>query len=145
MAAISTIYTYFMVKSESTWKKVFDITSYSDLVGDTQMNDATTMSNKVQVNVPGVQQMGSGITFEGFFEDKEKYAEMKAMEGSEHEFALWIGGTDNGDGTSTPTGRVVKMGFKGYPTFGIPGANVNDLHKLKCTIANTNEPHVISD
>ena len=133
--AISTYKTFLMIKGESnTYTKLVDISEFPDLGGDPEMIDVTTLSDGMQVNIMGILS-NDGLTFNGFY-DKTKYQELVALEGAEHDFAVWFGGTESG-GVVTPTGENGKFSFPGEIRSRVTGGGVNEAVGLSITIAAT--------
>lgn len=134
--AISTYKTYLMHKGStaSAYSKLIDISEFPDLGGDPEMIDVTTLSDPMRVFVPGIQ--GSdGFKFSGNYTHTD-YATLKALEGTEEQFAVWFGATTSNN-VDTPTGSEGKFSFKGYITTYVTGGGVNDKVGLSITIAPT--------
>lgn len=130
--ATSSYKSFLMVKNSSTYEKLIDIVSYPDLGGAPEMLDATTLSDPITVNIMGIQSQDA-LEFECNY-DLEKYTELKAMEGQEKEFAVWLGGTES-NGTVTPTGSDGKFEFSGQLAVYVNGAGVNEVRKMTVSIA----------
>ena len=64
----------------------------------------------------------------------EDYTKLKAMEGTETDFAVWLGGTVSG-GTATPTGSDGKFEFKGQLSVYVNGGGVNEVVNMTVSIA----------
>lgn len=64
----------------------------------------------------------------------EEYKKLKALEGTEKEFAVWFGGTEAGD-TVTPTGDSGKFKFKGSLSVYANGGGTNEVVEMTITIA----------
>ncbi len=101
--AINTYKIFLMQKKTSTYEKLIDIKDFPDLGGAPEMLETTTLSDKMQTYIPGIQSLDS-LEFTANYTHDE-YKKLKAMEGSENEFAVWFGGTEAG-GTVT---RPVRM------------------------------------
>ena len=56
------------------------------------------------------------------------------MEGTEKEFAVWLGGTVSG-GAATPTGSEGKFEFKGQISTFVAGGGVNEVVDMTVSIA----------
>ena len=108
--AISTYKIFLMQKNTSAWEKLIDIKEFPDLGGAPEMLETTTLSDKMQTYIPGIQSLDS-LEFTANY-TLEEYKKLKALEGTEKEFAVWFGGTEAGD-TVTPTGDSGKFKFKG--------------------------------
>ena len=108
--AISTYKIFLMQKNTAAWEKLIDIKEFPDLGGAPEMLETTTLSDKMQTYIPGIQSLDS-LEFTANY-TLEEYKKLKALEGTEKEFAVWFGGTEAGD-TVTPTGDSGKFKFKG--------------------------------
>ena len=134
--AISTYKVFLMHKtsSESTYTKLIDIKEFPDLGGEPEMLETTTLSDKMQTYIAGIQSM-DGLSFTANYTLAD-YKALKAKEGTEADYAVWFGGTESG-GSVTPTGSDGKFSFKGqlsvYPT----GGGVNEVVGMNITIAPT--------
>ena len=129
---ISTYKTFLMTKETNTWKKVIDIKEFPDLGGTPEMIEITTLSDKVQRNIPGVQSLDA-LEFTANYTLTE-YKALKALEGTEKEFAVWFGGTENGD-TVTPNGSDGKFKFKGQLSVYTNGGGTNEVVEMTISIA----------
>lgn len=129
---ISTYKTFLMTKDTDTWKKVVDIKEFPDLGGTPEMIEITTLSDKVQRNIPGVQSLDA-LEFTANYTLTD-YKALKALEGTEKEFAVWFGGTENGD-TVTPNGSDGKFKFKGQLSVYTNGGGTNEVVEMTISIA----------
>lgn len=129
---ISTYKTFLMTKESNTWKKVIDIKEFPDLGGTPEMIEITTLSDKVQRNIPGVQSLDA-LEFTANYTLTD-YKALKALEGAEKEFAVWFGGTENGD-TVTPNGSDGKFKFKGQLSVYTNGGGTNEVVEMTISIA----------
>ena len=129
---ISTYKTFLMTKETNTWKKVIDIKEFPDLGGTPEMIEITTLSDKVQRNIPGVQSLDA-LEFTANYTLTD-YKALKALEGTEKEFAVWFGGTENGD-TVTPNGSDGKFKFKGQLSVYTNGGGTNEVVEVTISIA----------
>lgn len=129
---ISTYKTFLMTKETNTWKKVIDIKEFPDLGGTPEMIEITTLSDKVQRNIPGVQSLDA-LEFTANYTLTD-YKALKALEGTEKEFAVWFGGTESGD-TVTPNGSDGKFKFKGQLSVYTNGGGTNEVVEMTISIA----------
>lgn len=106
--AISTYKIFLMQKNVSAWEKLIDIKEFPDLGGAPEMLETTTLSDKMQTYIPGIQSLDS-LEFTANY-TLDEYKKLKVLEGTEKEFAVWFGGTEAGD-TVTPTGNSGKFKF----------------------------------
>lgn len=132
--AISTYKVFLMHKgaSESAYTKLIDIKEFPDLGGDPEMLETTTLSDKMQTYIAGIQSL-DGLSFTANY-DLTNYKALKALEGKNEKFAVWFGGTESG-GVLTPTGSDGKFSFDGQLTAYPTGGGVNEVVDIGITIA----------
>ena len=131
--AISTYKIFLMMKSEgSTYQKLVDIKDFPDLGGAPEMLETTTLSDKMQTYIPGIQSIDA-LEFTANY-TKTDFTTLKALEGQEKEFAVWFGASDN-IGTLTPDGSDGKFEFKGQLSVFPVGGGVNEVVDMTITIA----------
>ena len=130
--AISTYKIFLMQKNADAWEKLIDIKEFPDLGGTPEMLETTTLSDKMQTYIPGIQSMDA-LEFAANY-TLEEYKKLKALEGTEKDFAVWFGGTEAGD-TVTPTGTDGKFTFKGQLSVFPVGGGVNEVVGMTVTIA----------
>ena len=118
--------------SSSEYTKLIDIKEFPDLGGTPEMLETTTLSDKMQTYIPGIQSMDA-LEFAANY-TLEEYKKLKALEGTEKDFAVWFGGTEAGD-TVTPTGTDGKFEFKGQLSVFPVGGGVNEVVGMTITIA----------
>lgn len=118
--------------SAASWSKLIDIKEFPDLGGDPDMLETTTLSDKMQTFIAGIQSMDA-LSFTANYTLPD-YKALKALEGKQEDYAVWFGGTESA-GTLTPSGSDGKFSFKGelsvYPT----GGGVNEVVGMAITIA----------
>lgn len=132
--AIST-YKIFLMKKASTgdtYEKVIDIKDFPDLGGAPEMLETTTLSDKMQTYIPGIQSLDA-LEFTANY-TKEDFTKLKALEGKEESYAVWFGGTERGS-VLTPTGSDGKFEFKGQLSAFPVGGGVNEVVDMTVTIA----------
>lgn len=130
--AISTYKIFLMQKSTSAWEKVVDIKEFPDLGGTPEMLETTTLSDKMQTYIPGIQSLDA-LEFTSNY-TLEEYKKLKALEGVDKQYAVWFGGTEAGD-TVTPTGSDGKFKFNGQLSVFPVGGGVNEVVDMTITIA----------
>lgn len=130
--AISTYKIFLMMKNSSTYEKLIDIKDFPDLGGSPEMLETTTLSDKMQTYIPGIQSLDA-LEFTANY-TKEDFTKLKALEGQEKEFAVWFGGTEEAN-VLTPTGTDGKFQFKGQLSAFPVGGGVNEVVDMKITIA----------
>ena len=130
--AISTYKSFLMYKKASTWEKLIDIKSFPDLGGAPELLETTTLSDGMTTNIMGIQSLDA-LEFECNY-TKEDYTKLKALEGAETEFAVWLGGSESA-GAVTPTGTDGKFEFKGQLAVFVNGGGVNEVVNMTVSIA----------
>ena len=129
---ISTYKIFLMQKNTSAWEKVVDIKEFPDLGGTPEMLETTTLSDKMQTYIPGIQSIDA-LEFTSNYTLAD-YKKLKALEGQDKEYAVWFGGTEAGD-TVTPTGSDGKFKFNGQLSVFPVGGGVNEVVDMTITIA----------
>ena len=131
--AISTYKVFLMMESaDSNYEKLIDIKDFPDLGGSPEMLETTTLSDRMQTYIPGIQSLDA-LEFNANYTLAD-YKKLKALEGKENEYAVWFGGTEAGD-TVTPTGADGKFKFKGQLSAFPVGGGVNEVVDMTITIA----------
>lgn len=130
--AISTYKVFLMKKASSTYEKLIDIKDFPDLGGAPEMLETTTLSDNMQTFIPGVQALDA-LAFTANY-TKADFVKLKELEGVEHEYAVWFGGSESA-GVVTPTGEDGKFEFKGQLSAFPVGGGVNEVVDMTVTIA----------
>lgn len=132
--AISTYKVFLMHKASDAdaYAKLIDIKEFPDLGGEPEMLETTTLSDKMQTYIAGIQSL-EGLSFTANY-DKADFASLKALEGKQEQFAVWFGGTEAG-GVVTPDGSNGKFSFKGELSVYPVGGGVNEVVDMNITIA----------
>lgn len=146
MAASSSYGTYLMIKatyntesktwtSGSSYTKLVDIKDYPDLGGEPEVIETTTLSDKQQTNILGVESMDV-LPFTANY-DKETMAKLDALENGEWDLAVWF--TTKGL-SQTPKADDADEGsfeFKGQVRAYPLGKGVNEVREIQISISNT--------
>lgn len=130
--AISTYKIFLMQKKENAWEKLIDIKEFPDLGGTPEMLETTTLTDRMQTYIPGIQSLDA-LEFTSNY-TLDEYKKLKALDGIENDYAVWFGGTESGD-TVTPTGADGKFKFKGQLSVFPVGGGVNEVVDMTITIA----------
>ena len=133
--AIST-FKVFLMSSDTqtgTFTKLIDIKEFPDLGGEPEMIEITTTSDRRQRFINGIQSL-EAFTFTANY-DVEEYERIEAYKGQDRYYAVWIGGTENADGTITPTGEDGKYTFGGQLSIFVNGGGINEVINMTITIA----------
>lgn len=131
--AISTYKTFLMTSEDGEeWSKLIDIKEFPDLGGAPEMLETTTLSDRMQTFIAGIQSLDAlEFTCNYDFEDFKK---LKKLDGKTKHYAVWFGGTEAVD-SLTPTGDNGKFKFKGQLSVFPVGGGVNEVHDMTVTIA----------
>ena len=130
--AISTYKVFLMKKTEDAYEKLIDIKDFPDLGGAPEMLETTTLSDRMQTYIPGIQSLDA-LAFTTNY-TKEDFSKLKALEGVENDYAVWFGGTETA-GVVTPTGTDGKFEFTGQLSVFPVGGGVNEVVDMNVTIA----------
>jgi len=130
--AISTYKVFLMMKKDAAYEKLVDIKDFPDLGGSPEMLETTTLSDKMQTYIPGIQNLDA-LEFTANY-TKTDFAKLKELDGVEHDFAVWFGGTEEAN-VLTPTGSDGKFEFKGQLSVFPVGGGVNEVVDMTITIA----------
>ena len=138
----SSKWTFLMYKASgsSDYTKLVDIKDYSDLGGEREMLETTTLTDDMQHFTEGIMTLDNGniqFTCNYILSD---YTTLKGLEGEEHEYAVWLGGTKALSATEpTPTGEDGKFEFKGRLSVAVIGKGVNEVREMRVSIAPTSD------
>ncbi len=130
--AISTYKTFLMKKETETWKKVIDIKEFPDLGGAPENLETTTLSDRMQTYIAGIQSLDA-LEFSANY-TLEDFKTLQKLEGKTEEYAVWFGGDEAG-ATVTPTGANGKFKFSGQLSVFPVGGGVNEVVGMTITIA----------
>jgi len=136
--ALASKYTYLLdagaTSGVASWGAgLMQINSYSDLEGDMETGETTTLGDDHRTSIPTLRSESSWV-MEGNYTASE-LAALKLLEGTEHYYGIYHGGT-----LAVPTGTNGKTRAKGYLTAREKGAGVGDIVKLEIKIALSEEP-----
>lgn len=120
--------------SGDTYTKLIDIKDFPDLGGAPEMLETTTLTDGMQTYIPGIQSLDA-LEFTANYTNDD-YDTLKALEGTEADYAVWMGGTVS-NGVVTPTGDQGKYNFKGQLSVYVAGGGVNEVVDMKISIASS--------
>ena len=133
MAATSTYMTFLMHRKDGEYEKLIDITEFPDIGTDPEMLETTTLSDRMQTFILGIQG-NEGLNFSTNY-DHEGYLALKALERKYEGYAVWFGGEEQDDGSIKPTGTEGKFSFEGQLSVRVKGGSVNEVRGMGITIA----------
>ena len=137
----STKWTFLMYQSTTTtteYTKLVDIKDYSDIGGEREMLDITTLSDDMQHFIPGIIQLENGSLQFTCNYTKGDYTTLKALENIEKHYAVWLGASVNG-ATTSPSGEDGKFAFDGQLSVRVVGKGVNEVREMQVSIAPTTD------
>lgn len=140
--ALSTYKVFLMMKKDDAYEKVIDIKDFPDLGGEPEMLETTTLSDRMQTYTPGIQSLDA-LSFTANY-TKEDFLKMKALDGVEHDYAVWFGGEEKA-GVLTPTGTDGKFQFKGKSSTYPSGGGVNEVIEMTVTIAPSTPINIVEE
>ena len=127
--AISTYKVYLMhAASGDTYEKLVDIKEFPDLGGSPEMLETTTLSDKMQTFISGIQTL-EALEFTANY-TKADFQKLKALEGQNEKYAVWFGAASD-----TPDGSDGKFSFSGELSVHASGGGVNEVVNMVITIA----------
>lgn len=132
--AISTYKVFLMHKESSgeTYSKLIDIKEFPDLGGEPEMLETTTLSDKMQTYIAGIQSLDA-LSFSANYTLAD-YKKLKALEGKTESYAVWFGGAES-SGVVTPDGSNGKFSFDGELSVYPVGGGVNEVVGMNISIA----------
>ena len=117
---------------QTGYEKLIDIKEFPDLGGDPEMLETTTLSDKMQTYIAGIQSLDA-LAFTANYTLAD-YKKLVALAGKTDSYAVWFGGEETG-GTLTPNGSDGKFKFDGQLTAYATGGGVNEVVDLNISIA----------
>lgn len=117
---------------QTGYEKLIDIKEFPDLGGDPEMLETTTLSDKMQTYIAGIQSLDA-LEFTANYTLAD-YKKLVALAGKTDSYAVWFGGTES-DGALTPDGSNGKFKFDGQLTAYATGGGVNEVVDLAISIA----------
>lgn len=136
---MNTYMTFLMYKASaaSSYSELIPIKDYPDFLNDINTIDVTNLEQSMHTYILGLADTGGDMTFTANY-IKSDYSTVKALEGTEQEFAIWFGGTVSGS-TITPSGDDGKWAFSGYIKAGIVGKGADEAREMQIHIAPTTD------
>ena len=131
--AISTYKVFLMVaKTDDTYEKLIDIKSFPNLGGAPERLETTTLSDRMQTFINGIQTLESMEATANY--TLADYKAVKAVANEEQKLAFWFGGTEGADGKAVPNGEDGKYTFTGQIDAYVTGGGVNEVVGMTISI-----------
>ncbi len=134
MASIS--FASFLMKSttaEGTFTKVMPVKTTPAMLDQKEGVESTTLEDPARTFVEGLRNTPSGYQFTANY-TLENARAAEALKNTEQYYAVWLGGTENNDGTVTPTGDLGKFICKGTLSWSLNEQAVNAIREMTLTI-----------
>lgn len=135
MAATSSYQSYLMYKADgsSTFTKLVDIKDYPDMGGTPETLETTTLSDKMQTSILGIQSLDT-MEFSANY-DPTVFTQLKGIEAATvtkpASFALYFGADESG----APDGSMGKFTWDGQLSVYVSGKGVNEVREMTISIA----------
>lgn len=124
----------YKASASAEYAKLVDIKDFPDMGGTPEMLETTTLSDPMQTFIAGIQTLdSSGLQFTANY-TKADFTTLKALEGTEKDYAVWFGATTAND-VDTPTGSDGKFAFSGILSVFPTGGGVNEVVNMTISIA----------
>ena len=121
--------------TEVTFNKLVDIKDFPDLGGEPEMLETTTLSDKAQTYINGIQSMDA-MTFTYNY-DKEKFTTIKGLEGKKLDFELIFGPVTGEEASEINNDGIFQ--WSGDLVTWVTGGGVNEVVEATLSIAPSTE------
>ena len=126
--------TFLMHSSDgSTYSKFCPIKSTPALMAQKEAVEVTTLEDSGRTYIPGIRQNDGSFSFTANYELSYVQA-VEALNEADTYWAIYLGGTEQNDGTVTPTGQYGIYKFKGRATFSVSEMSVNGVREMGINI-----------
>ena len=119
------------------YTKLVDIKDFPDLGGEPELLETTTLSNKAQTYINGIQSMDA-LTFTYNY-DKQTYSTIKELEGEQLDFQLCFGSTSVDNAEDLGDGEDGIFEWSGDLVTWVTGGGVNEVVEATLSIAPSTE------
>lgn len=119
----------------TSYTNVIPIKDFSDLGGNPDFLENTTLSDKMHTFEPGIEGGGVESVDCTYNYTKANYTAVEALaDGQTHYWAIWFGGTESG-GVVTPDGSDGKFSWQGILSNHKSGQGVNEVQEAVLSIS----------
>lgn len=128
-------YSTFLMHSDdgTTYEKFIPIKSTPALMAQKEAVETTTLEDSGRTYIPGIRNNDGSFGFTSNYE-LEYVQKVEALDEEDTYWSVWLGGTENNDGTVTPTGEYGKYNFKGRASFAVSEQSVNGVREMTTNI-----------
>lgn len=128
-------YSTFLMHSTDgeTYEKFIPIKNTPALMAQKEAVETTTLEDSGRTYIPGIRNNDGSMAFTSNYE-LEYVRKIEALNEQDTYWSVWLGGTENNDGTVTPTGEYGKYNFKGRAAFAVSEQSVNGVREMTTNI-----------
>ena len=117
----------------TTYEKFFPIKNTPALMAQKEAVETTTLEDSGRTYIPGIRNNDGSMSFTSNYE-LEYIRKVEALNEADTYWSVWLGGTENNDGTITPTGEYGKYNFKGRAAYAVSEMAVNGVREMTTNI-----------
>lgn len=118
---------------EITYTKFCPIKSTPALMAAKEAVETTTLEDSGRTYIPGIRQNDGSTAFTANYE-LEYVQAVETLNEEDTYWSVWLGGTEQNDGTVTPTGQYGKYNFKGRASYSVSEQTVNGVREMQISI-----------
>lgn len=119
--------------STTTYTKLFPIKTTPALMAAKEAVETTTLEDGGRTYIPGIRQNEGALNFTANYE-LEYVQAIEQLNEEDTLWSVWLGGTEQADGTVTPTGQYGKYNFKGRASYSVSEQAVNGVREMTVAI-----------
>ena len=125
----------FLMQSDdgTTYEKFIPIKGTPALMAQKEAVETTTLEDSGRTYIPGIRNNDGSMSFPSNYEP-EYVRKVEALNEQDTFWSVWLGGTENADGTVTPTGEYGKFNFKGRASYSVSEMAVNGVREMTTNI-----------
>ena len=117
----------------TTYEKFYPIKTTPVIMAAKEPVETTTLEDGGRTYKPGIRNNDGSVGFTSNYE-LEYVKKVEALNEQDTFWSVWLGGTENADGTVTPTGQYGKYNFKGYASYSVSEQTVNGVREMTTNI-----------
>lgn len=116
-----------------SYQKLFPIKTTPDLLAPKEAVEVTTLEDSGRTYIPGIRQTDGSLSFTANYE-LEYAQKIEGFAEADMYWSVWLGGEEQADGTSNPTGEFGKYNFKGRASYSVSAMSVNGVREMSVDI-----------
>lgn len=126
--------TFLMHSTDGTvYTKFFPIKATPALMAAKEAVETTTLEDSGRTYIPGIRNNDGSVGFTSNYE-LSYVRQVEALAEADEYWSVWLGGTEQSDGTVTPTGQFGKYNFKGRASYSVSEMTVNGVREMTTNI-----------